>query len=520
MGKIQVNQGGKHKMNVKKQDGVTLLVLVITIIVILIIVGTSVGTIVSRQGLLKSAQEAQEVQQNYSEREEQKTNDLIDSVGSSGTGINTIDLEENANSPKLREGMIPVKWKDDSWFVTDSSDDNWYNYGAKQWANIMLTDGMTVEGITNVETATLQEMKGKKVTSVGSMFVWIPRYAYRITENYHKGGDSITGKVDICFLKEATNNPAEEGKKIVEYNAATTKNYTSFPDGYVVHPAFQYEQNITGIWVAKFEASHTECTNQENTGSINTNVTTKTLQVKPGITSWRNIQIGTSYSVCLNYQPTLNSHLMKNTEWGAVAYLSQSAYGKNDKIWVNNSGSYITGSAGDNAISSQNIGTNTNYASTQSVNASSTGNVTGVYDLVGGAWEYTASYIDNSYVKEVGTDEAASSNNRYNYGDVLIKGANKTKFNYTVANTDNSTNNYGMNKEKYGDAIYEVSSNSISNWDDSWNAEFSQFPSTEAPFVIRGGEYGSSSLAGIYAFQGKSGEPATNCSFRPVLVVL
>ena len=69
MGKIQVNQGGKHKMNVKKQDGVTLLVLVITIIVILIIVGTSVGTIVSRQGLLKSAQEAQEVQQNYSQRE-------------------------------------------------------------------------------------------------------------------------------------------------------------------------------------------------------------------------------------------------------------------------------------------------------------------------------------------------------------------------------------------------------------------------------------------------------------------
>ena len=51
---------------------------------------------------------------------------------------------------------------------------------------------------------------------------------------------------------------------------------------------------------------------------------------------------------------------MKNTEWGAVAYLSQSAYGKNDKIWVNNSGSYITGSAGDNAVSSRNIGTNTN----------------------------------------------------------------------------------------------------------------------------------------------------------------
>lgn len=507
-------------MNLKKQKGVTLLALVITIAVILIIVGTSVGTAISKQGLLKSAQEAQEVQQNQAQKEEQKTNDLIDSVGTSGTGISDISLEDNANSPKLKEGMIPVKWQNGSWVVTDSSDENWYHYGAKQWANIMLTDGLAVEEITDATTATIQEMKGKKVTSVGSMFVWIPRYAYKITQNYHKGGDSISGKVDICFLKEATNNPAEEGKTIVEYNAGTTQNYTSFPDGYVVHPAFQYEQNVTGLWVAKFEASHTECTTEENTGSENTNVTTKNLQVKPGVTSWRNIQIGTSYSVCLNYQPTLNSHLMKNTEWGAVAYLSQSDYGKNSKIWTNNSGSYITGSAGNTATSSQNINVDTNYASAQGMQASSTGNVTGIYDMAGGAWEYTASYLENDYVKESETDGTISNNSGYTYGDVLIKGANKAKFNYIVASTDDATNNYGANKEKYGDAIYEVSSNSISNWDDSWNAEFSQFPSTETPFMVRGGAYDSASLAGFYAFKGMSGEPATNCSFRPVLVVL
>ena len=76
------------------------------------------------------------------------------------------------------------------------------------------------------------------------------------------------------------------------------------------------------------------------------------------------------------------------------------------------------------------------------------------------------------------------------------------------------------NKEKYGDAIYETSNNSISNWDDGWNAEFSQFLSVDTPFMMRGGDYGSSSLAGLYAFRGNSGEPATNCSFRPVLVVL
>ncbi len=507
-------------MNLKKQEGITLMVLVITILIILMIVGASVGTALSKQGLLKSSQEAQNAQKSYADKEEQKTNDLIDSVGNSEIGINSIGLEEEVNSPKLKSGMIPVKWKEDSWVVTDSSDDNWYNYENKQWANIMLTDGLVVEGIQDAKTATLQEMKNKRVTSVGSMFVWIPRYAYKITENYHKGGDSITGKVEICFLKEATNEPAKEGITIVEYNEVTTNNYTSFPNGYVVHPAFQYEQNATGIWVAKFEASHTGCSNQESTGSTDTNVTTKTLQVKPEVTSWRNIQIGTSYSVCLNYMPTLNSHLMKNTEWGAVTYLSQSVYGKNSKVWINNSGSYITGSAGNSESASQNIGTNINYTSEQGIKASSTGNVTGIYDLVGGAWEYTASYIENGYVKESGTEGAISSNNRYNYGDVLIKGANKTKYSYVVAGTDNATNNYGVNKDKYGDAIYEVSSNSISNWDDAWNAEFSQFPSTDTPFMIRGGAYGSGTLAGIYAFQSNNGMPSTDCGFRPVLVVL
>lgn len=507
-------------MNLKRQEGITLMVLVITIVIILIIVGTSVGTALSRQGLLKSSQEALNAQKDYADKEEKKTNDLIDSVGEEGISSTNYSLRVSSNSPKLKTGMIPVKWQNSSWIVTDSSDDQWYDYESKQWANIMLTDGLVVEGIQDAKTATLQEMKGKKVAEVGSMFVWIPRYAYRITENYHKGGDSIVGKVDICFLKEATNEPVREGTTIVEYNETTTNHYTTFPEGYVVHPAFQYEQNVTGIWVAKFEASHTECTNQESTGSTDTNVTTKVLQVKPGVTSWRNIQIGTSYSVCLNYIPTLNSHLMKNTEWGAVAYLSQSVYGKNSEVWINNNGSYITGSVGNAVAASQNIGVDINYAGEQGVKASSTGNVTGIYDLVGGAWEYTASYIENGYIKEVGTDGAINENNRYSYGDVLIKGANKTKYNYAVASTENATNNYGMNQNKYGDAIYEVSSNSISNWDDSWNAEFSKFPSTMEPFIIRGGTYGSSTLAGIYAFQGSSGEPATNCSFRPVLVVL
>jgi len=48
---------------------------------------------------------------------------------------------------------------------------------------------------------------------------------------------------------------------------------------------------------------------------------------------------------------------MKNDEWGAVAYLSKSKYGKqNEEVWINNSSSYITGSAGNSASASGNTG--------------------------------------------------------------------------------------------------------------------------------------------------------------------
>jgi hypothetical protein len=31
----------------------------------------------------------------------------------------------------------------------------------------------------------------------------------------------------------------------------------------------------------------------------------------------------------------IDTHMMKNTEWGAVAYLFKSLYGKSAEIWIN-----------------------------------------------------------------------------------------------------------------------------------------------------------------------------------------
>ena len=94
----------------------------------------------------------------------------------------------------------------------------------------------------------------------------------------------------------------------------------------------------------------------------------------------------------------VDSHMLKNIEWGAVAYLTHSDYGRCSngscsEIGINNyysgSGSsrqYKTG-CGANAGSSSSTTCN-EYTTSLGMNASSTGNIYGIYDLSGGAYEY------------------------------------------------------------------------------------------------------------------------------------
>ena len=198
--------------------------------------------------------------------------------------------------------------------------------------------------------------------------------------------------------------------------------------------------------------------------------------------------------------------MMKNDEWGAVAYLSKSKYGKqNEEVWINNSGSYITGSAGNSASAGSNTGTTNDYTSTQGVKASTTGTVYGVYDMSGGAWEYVAGYVNNGH------------GNLTSYGSSLVNGDAKTKNVYSKASSDNNTNNYNANSGKYGDAVYETSANGNSS-NGSWYGDCSGFPSTGYPFFIRGGVYGDGTNAGVFFFGNSSGYGGS--SFRPVLVAL
>ena len=350
------------------------------------------------------------------------------------------NASKGVNTPKLGSGMTPIKWNGSSWVNTTGSDKEWYDYTSKKWANAKTSDG--------------------------SMWVWIPRYAYSITSGYHS---SSAGNIDVEFMKGLTNETSTGRKSF---------NNASGQGKWNIHPAFNYGQTVSGIWVAKFEAS--------NSGGK--------IKVEPGVQSWRSITVNDIYTNCLNYNKTLNSHMMKNDEWGAVAYLSKSKYGKNAEVDINSDSSYYTGGGSGNAY-------------VTNVGQSTTGTVHGVYDMSGGAWEYVAAYVNNG------------NSNLTNYGSSLVNGDAKTKNVYSKGSSDSRDNNYSANSGKYGDAVYETSANGNSS-SSSWYGDYSIFPYTSSPFFVRGGYYNYGASAGVFYFSSNGGNSSSNYSFRPVLVAL
>ena len=350
------------------------------------------------------------------------------------------NASKGVNTPKLGSGMTPIKWNGSSWVNTTGSDKDWYDYTSKKWANAKTSDG--------------------------SMWVWIPRYAYSITSGYHS---SSAGNIDVEFMKGLTNETSTGRKSF---------NNASGQGKWNIHPAFNYGQTVSGIWVAKFEAS--------NSGGK--------IKVEPGVSSWRSITVNDIYTNCLNYNKTLNSHMMKNDEWGAVAYLSKSKYGKNAEVDINSDSSYYTGGGSGNAY-------------VTNVGQSTTGTVHGVYDMSGGAWEYVAAYVNNG------------NSNLTNYGSSLVNGDAKTKNVYSKGSSDSRDNNYSANSGKYGDAVYETSANGNSS-SSSWYGDYSGFPHTSSPFFKRGGIYDGGTNAGVFCFSVYDGASDSNYSFRPVLVAL
>ena len=383
--------------NKKGQKGITLIALVITVIVLLILAGVTIAALSGDNGILTKAKEAKEKTEQAQKDEERNLQEITDTMN----GVEGYNRNKKANSPKVITGMIPIKWKNNTWVVCSQDDAEWYNYDdKKEWANVMLSDGTY-----KADTVSIGQTVAER--DLGSMYVWIPRYAYKIAGEKN---------IEVTFLKGNTN----EGSDGVIY---TTDESTDTTKTAIVHPAFNLGgTELNGFWVAKFEASGT---NKDGNAVGNASSSAAGEQYAPDSTtiakslpnkiSWGYISIGESEKRSMDIATTdkekfgltsgTNSHLIKNSEWGAVAYLSYSKYG--NIPMTNGTGSLVTGSHWYDIYTGQGPKSETdetyysydeshNYNTSNGILASTTKNVTGVYDMAGGAWEGVAGYLDNS----------------------------------------------------------------------------------------------------------------------------
>jgi hypothetical protein len=367
---------------------------------------------------------------------------------------------KGVNGPILATGMTPIKWNGSGWVETTFGDADWYDYSStvKKWANAKTADG--------------------------SMWVWIPRFAYRIANNFHS---STPGNVEIKFIKDKTQT-ASDGTGVALAPTFIGDGYAF----YVLHPAFIFgSTQLTGMWISKFEAS----------GSLSN------IDIKPGVNTLRSVKIGDVFTAVRNMENNtrygwassgvgIDTHMIKNTEWGALAFLSKSIYGKATEISLNDHPDCYAGGGPSN-----------DYVN--NIGQSLTGTIYGIYDMAGGVYEYTASYINNN-----------TPNLSLN-GSSLINADAKYKNVYTVGVKDNWSNNYAASANNYGDAVYETSSEAIGST--SWYGDYSYMPGSTIPFFIRGGDKGSGNNGGTgggpFNFYRNSGEGTELLGFRVVLLV-
>ena len=389
--------------------------------------------------------------------------------------------EQQPNEPELVEGMIPVRYDGSKWVKADTSSE-WYNYSKQEWANAVTVTEGTRSKYTSAESGTVIQMN-----DINTMWVWIPRYEYQFTNlgnQYAGGSKEQPGEIKVNFL-----------------NGTTTE--ASDVSNYKVHPAFTFgDKQLTGIWYAKFETTGTlitPCTD------INCDVSTIT--IKPGLASLRSQTVSSFFYAARSMQ--LNNanifgfssssgdvHMSKNSEWGAVAYLSQSKYGKygnsnyegaNKEVAINNCENYITGIGGDtvSASSSSESCTKNTYETEKGQSASTTGNITGVYDMSGGADDRVMGNYNNT-ISSSGFSEMPEAK----YYDLYTKTSASTACNSGIC---------------YGQALSETS---------GWYADYASFVSSNSSWVKRGGFYLSNTSAGVFDFYVSNGNASSSNSAR------
>ena len=407
---------------------------------------------------------------NYSETDlteaEDTENCNISSLPSEPVSKLYKDTVLNGADPELKDNLVPVTINNDGTVKKADLSKEWYNYTNKTWANAVLLNGNDTYSAGD----TISE------DAIKAYYVWIPRYKYQIF--YDGVNDTTKQLINIEF----------ESKD-------TTKSTSTTKDSWLTHPAFTFgDTELNGIWVGKFEL----------TGDT-TNPT-----IKPNVESLRNENVSTLFLT--TQKLSTNSSMLKNIEWGAITYLTTSIYGQGlNEVRINNSSTFITGCAASVENGAPYTGCENAYNTTTGYLASTTGNISGIYDMSGGAWEYVMGVLEDSLGSNI---PSSGYSTQYNSG-------------FSGKNLSDGTTTTGVSfpESKYYD-IYKYSSSGdytryhlgdATTETKGWNGDYAYFVSSRYPWFLRGGAYSTGAGAGALASNNYDGRAVSDTSARAVL---
>ena len=516
----------------------------------------------------------------------------------------------------IDDNMIPVTYDEERqvWIALNEQQINsltgiWYDYGAKKWAN----------AVTVKNPDSYRESKDVDESDILGYWVYIPRYSYEVmrpnavdrvvdddmaeeeggfnihfetaddtkkipaptcnTDNVWVNGTptSSAGPTNANILAKDyrtgcwPNNRTYHKQTIAEAGSITDNTTT-----WATHPAFSWGTEETGytelngIWVGKFET-----TGKINAPTVKPNQHANiseyigefyTAAKSIGVNDSNNTGGNTISGITQNghHLATATSHVLKNSEWGAVAYLSASKYGAGVNGTQPNTASPSGVSDADGQSSSYGItgcgpksdgSTSTNsYTPDEPINSttlespticgdaahvyngsigvltSTTNTVYGIYDMSGGAYEYVmgnlTGYDDQS---ETSSSTYMRTQAKPPYVDLYKESQG---FDYSSSDdtnpawsTSTSANYYNNDVCTWetcgGHALHETKQyQSVSSYSQSWGSDSSYFVNSSIRWFLRGGGANNGSGAGLFYSHYVSGSGNSSYGFRSALLAL
>ena len=412
--------------------------------------------------------------------------------------VSSLDTS-GANAPVLASNMIPVYYDETSgvWKKADKNnkDNNnrWYSYESSgeykgMWANAVTVKDTNRQTYLNATPGTTISMN-----DITTMWVWIPRFNAVTPNNYNGGTKAKPNAIDVTCDKQ--NEPAID--------------------------AFTFgNKELSGFWYGKFETGH--ATLASNTTKNNLGCTNEICNnangiiIKPNVTSLQYNNLSNFFFASRSMEQTGNSfgfikdevdtHMSKNNEWGAVAYLTQSIYGRcTDSttcaaVGINNNKNTITGYGAP--AGSNDSATNGAYNTTLGKDASTTGTIYGIYDMAGGSYEFVMGiFADTNGKPRSGYTIGSNSG----FTGMLSDGTTYTG----IAFPDSKYYNLYTGSSYTGHALTETQ---------DWYGSFAFFADKSQPCFYRGGGYNMSLSAIIFNFIGSPGGGDKNLSSRFVII--